>query len=156
VAASANPSFLSFCLNCTVIYAALYKRIQAGVYYVEPHACDLFFVTLEKSEKDYTPSTLYQDYPLSQSAFHWETQSNCHAGTPTGRRYLSIKRGSAQQALLFVRQRKTDDRGETTPYLLLGPVSCRNHRGERPMQIEWNLAYPMPAGDFQEMKVAAG
>ena len=60
------------------------KRIQTGVYYVEPHACDLFFVTLEKSEKDYTPTTLYQDYPLSQGVFHWETQSNCHAGHADG------------------------------------------------------------------------
>jgi hypothetical protein len=55
-----------------------------------------------------------------------------------------------------VRQRKKDDRGETMPYLLLGPVHYRTHRGERPMQIEWDLAHPMPARDFQEMKVAAG
>jgi superfamily II DNA or RNA helicase/HKD family nuclease len=132
------------------------KRIQTGVYHVKPHACDLFFVTLEKREREYTPTTLYQDYPLSQSSFHWESQSACHAGTPTGRRYLSLERGARQRALLFVRQRKKDDRGETMPYLLLGPVYYGGHRGGRPMQIEWELESAMPARDFQEMKVAAG
>ena len=51
---------------------------------------------------------------------------------------------------------RLDDRGETAPYLLLGPVRYRSHRGERPMQIEWELEHAMPARDFQEMKVAAG
>jgi superfamily II DNA or RNA helicase/HKD family nuclease len=131
-------------------------RIQTGVYYSKPHACDLFFVTLEKSESDYTPTTLYKDYPLSPGLFHWESQSNCHAGTPTGLRYLEIRRDSVQKALLFVRQRRHDDRGETAPYLLLGPVFYRSHRGGRPMQIEWELERAMPAREFQEMKVAAG
>jgi superfamily II DNA or RNA helicase/HKD family nuclease len=131
-------------------------RIQTGVYYSEPHACDLFFVTLEKSERDYTPTTLYRDYPLSPGVFHWESQSNCHEATPTGRRYLELRRGGAQQALLFVRQRRRDDRGMTAPYLLLGPVYYRTHRGGRPMQVEWELERAMPAREFQEMKVAAG
>ncbi len=130
--------------------------IQAGVDYSDAFACDSFFVTLEKSEHDYTPTTLYKDYPLSQHRFHWESQSSCHEGTPTGRRYLEVRAGGTQEALLFVRQRRHDDRGETSPYLLLGPVSYHTHRGGRPMQIEWELAHPMPARDFQEMKVAAG
>jgi hypothetical protein len=132
------------------------KRIQTGVYHVKPRDCDLFFVTLEKSEREYTPTTLYQDFPLTPSTFHWESQSTCHAATPTGRRYISLQRGGSQHALLFVRQRKKDGRGETMPYLLLGPVYYVSHRGGRPMQIEWELEFPMPAGDFQEMKVAAG
>lgn len=132
------------------------KRIQTGVFYAERHRCDLLFVTLQKSESDYTPTTLYQDYPLSPDVFHWETQSSCHPGTETGRRYIDIRPGSDHHALLFVRQRKKDDRGGTMPYLLLGPVHCQAHRGERPMQIEWRLTQTIPARDFQEMKVAAG
>ena len=42
------------------------------------------------------------------------------------------------------------------PDPLLSPVHYRTHRGERPMQTEWNLGSGMPARDFQEMKVAAG
>jgi hypothetical protein len=132
------------------------KRIQQGAYYFERYACDVFFVTLDKNEEDYTPTTLYQDYPLSTTVFHWESQSTCHEGTPTGRRYLEILPSSERHALLFVRQRRHDERGTTMPYLLLGPVFYRKHTGGRPMQIEWQLAHPMPARDFQEMKVAAG
>ena len=130
--------------------------VQSGLLYSGKHRCDLMFVTIEKSEKDYTPTTLYNDYPMSQQVFHWESQSACHVGTPTGRRYTAIRADGPDFGLLFVRQRKVDDRGETMPYLLLGPVTYRTHRGGRPMQIEWQLEYPMPAGDFQEMKVAAG
>jgi hypothetical protein len=132
------------------------KRIQTGVFYIERKRTDLLFVTLEKSEKDYSPTTLYNDYAISASRFHWESQSNCHDETDTGRRYVSAKRGADQRVLLFVRPRRHDARGETMPYTLLGPVTYVEHRGGRPMQIIWELATPMPGGLYQETKVAAG
>ncbi len=46
--------------------------------------------------------------------------------------------------------------GETMPYLCLGNATYRAHRGARPMQIEWELERAMPAGFWQEVKVAAG
>ncbi len=58
--------------------------------------------------------------------------------------------------LLIVRERRHDARGETMPYVLLGPVYYRLHLGGRPMEIEWELEFPMPARMFQELKVAAG
>ena len=131
-------------------------RIQAGVHYAKRHRADLLFVTLEKSPGDYTPTTLYDDYPLSETRFHWESQSSCHADTPTGRRYLSAIPGADQHVLLFVRQRIKDARGLTMPYLHLGPCHIRSHRGARPMQIEWELTRPMPADYYQEVKLAAG
>ena len=36
---------------------------------------DAFFVTLKKSEADYSPTTMYRDYPISPTLFHWESQS---------------------------------------------------------------------------------
>ncbi len=132
------------------------KKIQTGVYYVERLKADLLFVTLEKSEKDYSPTTLYNDYPISRTRFHWESQSSCHAGTKTGRRYTKATTGSGQHVLLFVRERKKDARGETMPYRFLGPCTYRTHKGARPMQIEWTLNYAMPASFYQEVKVAAG
>ncbi len=132
------------------------KRIQTGVYFCERARTDLLFVTLEKSDKEYSPTTLYNDYAISPTRFHWETQSNCHEGTDTGRRYLRAVRGGPERVLLFVRPRRTDPRGETMPYILLGPVFHWAHQGARPMQIEWELAVPMPAGFFQETKIAAG
>jgi hypothetical protein len=42
------------------------------------------------------------------------------------------------------------------PYTLLGEAWCAGWRGARPMQIEWDLRVAMPAGFFQEAKLAAG
>jgi len=132
------------------------KRIQTGVYYIEELRTDCLFITLEKSESEYSPTTLYNDYPMGPRRFHWETQSDCHEGTRTGRRYLSAVEGSGQHVLLFVRQRRKGARGETMPYLCLGPAYYREHRGGRPMQIEWELEHAMPAAFWQEVKVAGG
>jgi hypothetical protein len=131
------------------------KRIQTGVFHSETAGADLLFVTLEKSETEYSPTTLYQDYAISPRRFHWESQSNCHADTETGRRHIATARGG-NRALLFVRQRRTDPRGETMPYVFLGDVYCAAWRGGRPMQIEWELEHEMPARLFQETKLAAG
>jgi len=132
------------------------KRIQTGVFRSERLRADLLFVTLEKSEKEYSPTTLYNDFAISPTRFHWETQSNCHAGTETGQRYLRAKRDADDRVLLFVRARRTDPRGVTMPYAFLGEAFCAEARGGRPMQIEWDLATPMPAGMFMTTKVAAG
>ncbi len=58
--------------------------------------------------------------------------------------------------LLFVRERRSGDRGETMPYVHLGRGLYRGHRGGRPMQIEWDLEEAMPAWLYQETKRAAG
>lgn len=131
-------------------------RIQTGALHLKQRGVDLLFVTLEKSEEHYTPTSLYDDYPLSPTRFHWETQSTCHDETPAGRRYLAMTGEEKHQALLFVRQRPTTDRGETMPYVHLGPVIYRTHRGNRPMQIEWHLVHAMPMWLYQETKRAAG
>ena len=58
-------------------------RPQAGVFWYEPYRCDVFFVTLDKSEKDYSPTTMYDDYPISPTLFHWQSQSNTREDPPT-------------------------------------------------------------------------
>ncbi|MEE8409738.1 MAG: DUF3427 domain-containing protein [Myxococcota bacterium] len=132
------------------------KRIQTGLFYLPRLRTDLFFVTLEKLESEYSPTTLYNDHPMTPTLFHWESQSGCHAETKTGRRHIACVRGADHHALLFVRERRHDARGETMPYVLLGPVYYRSHQGGRPMEIEWELELPMQARMFQELKVAAG
>lgn len=129
-------------------------RTQGGVYRCEEHRCDVLFVTLEKDEKDFTPTTLYNDYPMSIRRFHWESQGTTRLESPTGRRYRNPPPG--WRILLFVRQAKRDSRGITMPYLFLGPVRCVSASGERPIQIVWELEREMPAGWFNEVKIAAG
>jgi hypothetical protein len=131
------------------------RRLREGVLYSERHRADLFFVTLEKSEEEYSPSTLYNDYAMSPTRFHWESQSGTHAGTKVGRRYVSHE-AEGSEVLLFVRQRRRDERGITMPYVFLGPVRYVGHQGGRPMRILWELRAAMPPWLYQELKVAGG
>jgi superfamily II DNA or RNA helicase len=127
---------------------------REGVYCDKTTNTDLFFVTLEKSDRDYSPSTLYKDYAISPSQFHWESQSLTSEDSPTGQRYIYHReRGSG--VLLFVRQRKKEN-GRTVPYTLLGAADYVSHQRERPIQFVWQLRQPMPADFFRQAKVAAG
>ena len=131
------------------------KETREGVIWVDGHKSDLFFVTLNKSDEDYSPTTRYQDYPISQSLFHWESQSRTATASPTGQRYINhVKLGS--RVILFVRENKRDDRGVSMPYLCLGPARHVSHQADRPMQVVWELERPMPAEIYGRAKLAAG
>lgn len=126
---------------------------QAGVYQHAARRCDVLYVTLDKDEQGFTPTTMYQDYPISRGLFHWESQSRTRAGSSTGQRYQSPP--SDWQILLFVRRARKDERGETRPFMYLGPVRYVSHEGERPMAITWQLDHLAPAGWFQQVKLAS-
>ena len=101
-------------------------------------------MTLNKSDEDYSPTTRYQDYPISLTLFHWESQTQTASRSPTGQRYINHEaRGS--RVILFVRENRRDERDLGDPYLCLGPVRHVSHYSDRPMQIVWELERPMPA-----------
>ena len=125
---------------------------REGTYRDQSTNSDLFFVTLEKSERDYSPSTLYKDYAISPTQFHWESQSTTTQQSPTAQRYIR-HREHGGHILLFVRSRKKQD-GLTVPYTFLGPVDYVSHKQERPIQFVWQLRRPMPADFFRQAKVA--
>ena len=127
---------------------------REGVYYDEDTNTDLFFVTLKKSDREYSKSTLYKDYAISPTLFHWESQSTTTIASRTGQRYIH-HRERGGHVLLFVRQQKRLD-GQTVPYTLLGPADYVSHQQERPIQFVWRLHRPMPADFFRQAKVAAG
>ena len=87
---------------------------QAGVLWDEATQTDLLFVTLEKSDADFSPTTRYADYPISPTLFHWESQNSASADTPTGRRYVE-QSARGTNVVLFVRERKRDGRGVALP-----------------------------------------
>jgi len=131
------------------------REVREGVLWVEAHQTDLLFITLDKSDADFKPTTRYADYAVSPGLFHWESQNATSSSSPTGRRYVEhVQRRT--RVILFVRERKKDDRGESMPYLCLGPARYVSHESERPMRILWALESPMPADFFQATKVAAG
>ncbi len=131
------------------------RETREGVVWAKDHRTDLLFVTLQKSDDDYSATTRYNDYPLSPTRFHWETQNAATADSPTGRRYQNHARDGGR-VVLFVRERRKDERRESLPYVCLGSAQYVSHESERPMRITWELDRAMPAALFQEAKVAAG
>ncbi|MGV3520295.1 DUF3427 domain-containing protein [Luteitalea sp.] len=131
---------------------SVYK--QKGVFRNERTNTDFFLVTLEKSERDYSPSTLYKDYAISPTLLHWESQSITSQRSATGQRYVH-HREKGSHILLFVRQREKLN-GRTMPYTFLGPADHVSHRGDRPIAFVWRLRRSMPAALFRDAKVAAG
>lgn len=127
---------------------------REGEHYDAASACNLLFVTLDKDEADYSPTTMYRDYALSPLRFHWQTQSGTRPTDKKGRRHLEHE-AQGVTPLLFVRERRKDDRGETTPYVFLGPVRVVGSSGERPMNVEWELHRPMPARVLRAAAIVA-
>lgn len=119
--------------------------VREGVKWLPEKQLDVFFITLNKSDKDYSPTTMYKDYSINESLFHWQSQSTTAADSPTGKRYINHKkRGS--KVLLFVREFKTDRiTGGAEAYTYLGTAIYVKHEGSRPMNITWQLDRPIPA-----------
>jgi len=117
---------------------------------------EALFVTLKKSEKEYSPTTLYDDYAINESLFHWQSQN---ATTPESSKGVSYIRQQAtnKKILLFVREQNKDEYGFTMSYVFLGEAKFINSSGARPMNIEWQLNEPMPAYIWKESgKLAIG
>ncbi len=103
---------------------------------------DVFFITLNKTEKDYSPTTMYDDYALDETHFHWQSQSTTSETSPTGMRYIHHKQ-QENHVLLFVREMKKKN-NLACPYYFLGPADYVSHTGSKPMSIIWRLRTPMP------------
>lgn len=134
-------------------YASLQRKpnsFREGVLYASELNVDAFFVNLRKSEAEFSPTTMYRDYPISPTLFHWESQSGTRIASPTGQRYLN----GTSTVLLFVRESKEDDFG-TSPYLFLGPARYVTHQGEKPIAITWKLDHAMPIDFYNAASVAA-
>lgn len=117
---------------------------REGVLHIAKSKVDAFFVTLNKTEDAYSPTTMYEDYAISDRLFHWQSQSTTSAESPTGQRYLHHRQQS-YTPLLFVREHKTLPTGLAAPYSFLGPADYFSHTGSRPISIVWKLRHAMPA-----------
>jgi len=117
--------------------------MREGVLHLPELKTDLFMVTLNKTERDYSPSTMYEDYAISPELFHWQSQSTTSEQSPTGQRYIR-HRETGNTILLFVREVR-QRHGLSQPYSFLGPLDYVSHTGSRPISIVWRLKHPMPA-----------
>jgi superfamily II DNA or RNA helicase/HKD family nuclease len=132
------------------------SSIREGVRWVQEEQADLFFVTLTKTDRHYSPTTMYADRAITPTLFQWESQSTTQTSSPTGQRYVHhAQRGSTVH--LFLRDTKEPDGDLGAPtYLYAGTMTYLQHTGDRPMRIQWRLSNALPADIYQSARVAAG
>ena len=126
---------------------------QEGVFWHRASSTNVFFVTLDKSDKAFSPTTSYHDYAINDTLFHWESQSVTRIASDTGQRYINQRTGGTNVAL-FVRRSKNTPDGRTRPYFFAGLADYVSHRGERPIAITWELRTPLPGDTFANFRAA--
>ncbi len=117
---------------------------------------EILFVDLIKSESDFSPSTLYQDYAISDTLFHWQTQNSARPETGRGLSYIQHEK-QGKIILLFVREQNKNEFKNTMSYVFLGEGRLTDYYGSKPMSITWELSEPMPPYFWKETaKMAVG
>ena len=127
--------------------------LREGVRWNAEHEVDLLFVTINKSEEHYSPTTMYKDYALSPTLFHWESQSKTSGSSSVGQRYANHRRLKSK-VVLFARI----DRGTrlgSAPYLCLGRVNYVSHTGDRPMAVVWELERALPPDFYEQARAVS-
>lgn len=104
---------------------------------------ELLFITLKKSEENFSPTTLYEDFAISEKIFHWQSHNAAGPETPRGKNYINHEQ-IGRQILLFVREQRTDQFGNAMGSVFLGRARLIEHHGSKPMSIKWELAVSMP------------
>ena len=113
----------------------------AGVFNIEELNTELFFVTLNKSDKDFSATTMYDDYVVSEQQFHWKSQ-NTDTHQDRGRRFVEQAQNK-KKFVLFVRENKKDGFGNTCPFYCFGLVDYISSRDDKPMSIDWRMHHPI-------------
>ncbi|MBU1171857.1 MAG: DUF3427 domain-containing protein [Proteobacteria bacterium] len=119
-----------------------------GVMHFKEIKAYALLITYQKTEKEFSPSTMYADYPVSRELLHWESQSNTTQESPTGQNLIDHQ-SRGYTILVFARDQKRRNNC-TVPFVYLGPVDHVSHESERPIKIMWRLHYPMPVEMFEE------
>ncbi len=129
---------------------------REGVLNIADANTELLFVTLNKCEKQFSATTMYHDYAVSPTLFHWQTQNSAKPSSGRGLGYRNQKENN-KTFILFVREQGKDENGRTMGFVNFGPVDFVKYEGSQPMNITWKLKHPMPAYLWHETaKLAVG
>ena len=120
------------------------RSSREGVLHVADRKLDVFFADINKSESDFSPTTMYEDYAITDRLFHWQSQSQTSDASPVGARYINhVEEGYTP--ILFIRDRKKLENGLTAPYYYAGPLNYVRHEGTKPISFVWQLEVPLSA-----------
>lgn len=104
---------------------------------------ELLFIDLIKSEEDFSPTTMYNDYAVSETLFHWQSQNQTRSDQGKGLTYINHKNLN-KKILLFVREKAKDEFNNTMGYVFIGEGNIQDYYGTKPMSINWLLNEPIP------------
>lgn len=130
--------------------ATLESSGQAGVgvmHFAEQKTYALL-VTFQKTKKEFSPSTMYADYPISRELLHWESQANTAQHHTDGQNLIHHQE-RGYTILVFAREQKKRN-NVTVPFTYLGPVDMVSYENERPIKMVWRLRYAMPVEMFED------
>ncbi|OZB17306.1 MAG: restriction endonuclease subunit R [Marinobacter sp. 34-60-7] len=122
---------------------------REGVYVIQDQNVELLFVTLDKNEKQFSPTTMYHDYAINERLFHWQSQNSARPDRGKGKDYIQ-HRTINKRLFLFVREQTKDEYGRTMGFVNYGEVDYVSHTGSQPMSITWKLRTPMPNFMWQQ------
>lgn len=132
------------------------RPAREGVLFIEELNIELLFITLNKDEKRFSPTTMYHDYAMSEHLFHWQSQNSSRPDRGRGLSYVQHKK-LGKRIILFVREQSKDEDGRTMGFVNFGEVDFVSSTGAKPMNLVWRLKTPMPAFMWQAAaKLAVG
>jgi superfamily II DNA or RNA helicase/HKD family nuclease len=127
------------------------ESMRQGTFYSKELGLDIHLFTLRKSDRDFSPTTRYQDWFIGPDLLHWESQSQTTVESATGQRLVN---GSGRH-LFFVRESRSDG-NRVSPFMCLGFGSPISSEGECPIQLVWKLDHPVPDHEWPRLRSAAG
>lgn len=104
---------------------------------------EILFINLIKSDENFSPTTMYDDYAISETIFHWQSHNAYGPETTKGLSYINHEK-EKKIILLFVRERANDENGNTMGYVFIGEAIFRESEGSKPMSVKWELGEPIP------------
>jgi superfamily II DNA or RNA helicase/HKD family nuclease len=118
-----------------------------GVFHFAEIKTYALLVTFQKTEKEFSPSTMYADYPISRELMHWESQANTAQHHTDGQNLIRHQE-RGYTILVFARDQKKRN-NVTVPFTYLGPVDMVSYESERPIKMVWRLRHPMQVEMFE-------
>jgi hypothetical protein len=122
-----------------------------GTQYNRERKFAMVFVTINKSDKEYSASTRYMDYAISADQFHWQSKNDITIDSDDGQRIIH-QRKNDWKYILFVRDSKRDEYGNTNAYYCLGFIDYNESHGECPMNVIWDMREPIPGFILESAK----
>jgi hypothetical protein len=116
---------------------------REGVAFSSRLNTELLFINLTKSEENFSPTTMYDDFAINEYLFHWQSQNSTSPETPKGLSYIKHQENQ-KRILLFIREKAEDAFGATMGFVFVGEGIFVKAEGEKPMNIQWRLTTPLP------------